>query len=63
MLQSSSNKYISDFIKHYINILDKIAATTTKLKQSQKVSVEEKLIEGKLSSEFSAERISLLSTT
>jgi hypothetical protein len=38
------------------DILDKIPATITKFKQSQKVSVEEKLIDGKLSLEFSAER-------
>jgi hypothetical protein len=38
----------------------KIAATITKFKQSQKVSVEEKLIDGKLSIEFSAERIKLV---
>src|ERR671933_2501792 len=42
------------------DILDKIAATITKLKQSQKVSVEEKLIDGKLSLEFSAEKIKLV---
>jgi hypothetical protein len=39
---------------------DKIAATITKFKQSQKVSVEEKLIDGKLSLEFSAEKIKLV---
>ena len=42
------------------SISDKIAATITKFKQSQKVSVEEKLIDGKLSIEFSAERIKLV---
>jgi hypothetical protein len=42
------------------SISDKIAATITKFKQSQKVSVEEKLINGKLSIEFSAERIKLV---
>jgi hypothetical protein len=42
------------------DILDKIPATITKFKQSQKVSVEEKLIDGKLSLEFSAERIKLV---
>src|SRR5919197_2516130 len=42
------------------DILDKIAATITKLKQSQRVSVEEKLIDGKLSLEFSAEKIRLV---
>jgi hypothetical protein len=39
---------------------DKIAAIITKFKQSQKVSVEEKLIDGKLSLEFSAEKIKLV---
>lgn len=42
------------------SISDKIAATITKFKQSQKVSVEEKLIDGKLSIEFSVERIKLV---
>jgi hypothetical protein len=42
------------------SISDKIAATITKFKQSQKVSVEEKLIDGKLSIEFSAEKIKLV---
>jgi hypothetical protein len=42
------------------SISDKIGATITKFKQSQKVSVEEKLIDGKLSIEFSAERIKLV---
>src|ERR687885_2465037 len=42
------------------DILDKIAATITKLKLSQKISVEEKLIDGKLSLEFSAEKIKLV---
>jgi hypothetical protein len=42
------------------SISDKVAATITKFKQSQKVSVEEKLINGKLSIEFSAERIKLV---
>jgi hypothetical protein len=42
------------------SISDKIAATITKFKQSQKVSVEEKIIDGKLSIEFSAERIKLV---
>jgi hypothetical protein len=41
------------------SISDKITATITKFKQSQKVSVEEKPIDGKLSIEFSAERIKL----
>jgi hypothetical protein len=45
------------------DILDKIAATITKLKQSQRVSVEEKLIDGKLSLEFSAEKIKLVINT
>ena len=39
---------------------DKIAATITNFKQSQKVSIEEKLIDGKLSLEFSAEKIRLV---
>jgi hypothetical protein len=43
-----------------INIFDKIAAAITKFKLSQRVSVEEKLIDGKLSLEFSAERIKLI---
>src|SRR5919204_653458 len=45
------------------DILDKIAATITKLKQSQRVSVEEKLIDGKLSLEFSAEKNKLVVNT
>jgi len=42
------------------SISDKIGATITKFKQSQKVSIQEKLIDGKLSIEFSAERIKLV---
>src|ERR671931_476017 len=42
-----------------IDISDRIAATITKFKESQNVSVEEKLIDGKLSLEFSAESIKL----
>ena len=45
------------------DILDKIAATITTLKRSQRVSVEEKLIDGKLSLEFSAEKIKLVINT
>ena len=52
-----SNKYIRLNIK---SISDKIGATITKFKQSQKVSIQEKLIDGKLSIEFSAERIKLV---
>ena len=44
----------------YIDISDKIAAIITKLKVSQNVSVEEKLINGKLSLEFSTEGINLV---
>jgi hypothetical protein len=47
-------------INFIFDISDKIAATITRLKESQKVSVEEKLIDGKLSLEFFAERINLV---
>ena len=56
----TSNKYISDITEHQIDISNKIAVTITKFKQSQKVLVEEKLIDGKLSLEFSAGRVRLV---
>jgi hypothetical protein len=53
-------RYIGECHSTKIDILDKIAAIITKLKLSQIVSVEEKLIDGKVSLEFSAERIKLV---
>ena len=53
-------RYIGACHPTKIDISDKIAAIITKLKLSQIVSVEEKLIDGKLSLEFSAERIKLV---
>ena len=56
-----ANKIYWRYPSIQIDISDKIAAIITKLKLSQKVSVEEKLIDGKLSLEFSsAERIKLV---
>ena len=55
-----SNKIYWRYHSIQIDISDKIAAVITKLKLSQIVSVEEKLIDGKLSLEFSAERIKLV---
>jgi hypothetical protein len=53
-------RYIGECHSTKIDILEKIAAIITTLKLSQIVSVEEKLIDGKLSLEFSAERIKLV---
>ncbi|MFL6337755.1 MAG: hypothetical protein ACJ718_01385 [Nitrososphaeraceae archaeon] len=53
-------RYIGECHSTKIDISDKIAAIITKLKLSQIVSVEEKLIDRKLSLEFSAERIKLV---
>jgi hypothetical protein len=53
-------RYIGECHSTKIDISDKIAAIITKLKLSQIVSVEEKLIDGKPSLEFSAERIKVV---
>ncbi len=53
-------RYIGACHSTKIDISDKIAAIITKLKLSKIVSVEEKLIDGKLSLEFSAERTKLV---
>jgi hypothetical protein len=53
-------RYIGACHSTKIDISDKIGAIITKLKVSKIVSVEEKLIDGKLSLEFSAERIKLV---
>jgi hypothetical protein len=45
---------------NFSDISNRIAATITNFKQSQQVSIEEKLIDGKLSLEFSAEKIRLV---
>jgi hypothetical protein len=52
-------RYIGECHSTKIDISDKIAAIITKLKLSQIVSVQEKLIDGKLSLEFSAATIFL----
>ena len=53
-------RYIGACHSTKIDISDKIGAIIPKLKLSKIVSVEEKLIDGKLSLEFSAERIKLV---
>jgi hypothetical protein len=57
-----SNKYVRNIIYHEppIHISDKISTTVTKFKQSQRVLVEEKVINGKLSLQFSAEKINVV---
>jgi hypothetical protein len=56
----TSNKYIKNIIEPAIHISDKIAATVSRLKRSEKMQVEEKVINGKLSIHFSAEKIDLI---
>jgi hypothetical protein len=53
-------RYIGECHSTKIDISDKIAAIITKLKLSQIVSVEEKLVDGKPSLEISADRIKLV---
>jgi hypothetical protein len=52
-------KHIRNITEPPIHLSDKIAATVSRFKQSQKVWVEEKVINGKLSIQFSAEKINL----
>jgi len=56
----TSNKYIKNIIEPTIHISDKITATVSRFKRSEKVSIEEKVINGKLSIQFSAEKIDLV---
>ena len=56
----TSNKYIRNIIESQINISDKITTTLERFKQSQRVRVEEKVINGKLSLQFSAEKINVV---
>ena len=51
----TSNKYIRNIIEPTIHISDKITATVSRFKRSEKISVEEKIINGKLSIQFSAD--------
>jgi hypothetical protein len=53
-------KYTRNIIEPPILISDKISTTVTKFKQSQCVSVEEKVINGKPSLQFSAEKINVV---
>ena len=55
-----SNKYVRNIIEPPKQISDKISTTVTKFKQSQRVLVEEKVINGKLSLQFSAEKINVV---
>ena len=54
-----SNKYVKEIIEPQINISDKITTTLERFKQSQRVNVEEKVINGKLSIQFSSEKINI----
>ena len=55
-----SNKYVRNIIEPPKQISDKISTTVTKFKRSQRVLVEEKVINGKLSLQFSAEKINVV---
>src|SRR5437868_8582104 len=55
----TSKRYIRDMTEPRINISDKITTTLERFKQSQRVSVEEKVINGKSSIQFSAEKINI----
>jgi hypothetical protein len=55
----TSNKYIRNIIESQINISDKITTTLERFKQSQRVRVEEKVINGRPSIHFSAEKINI----
>jgi len=54
-----SNKYIKNIIEPSTHISDKITATVSRLKQSEKMQVEEKVINRKLSIHFSAENVDI----
>jgi len=55
-----SNKYVRNIIEPPKQISDKILTTVTKFKQSQRALVEEKVINRKLSLQFSAEKINIV---
>jgi hypothetical protein len=56
----TSNKHITNIVEPPIHISDKVTATITRFKQSQRLTVEEKIINGKLSMQFSADKIELV---
>jgi hypothetical protein len=56
----TSNKSIKNINEPTIHISDKITATVSRLKRSENMQVEEKVINGKLSIHFSAEKIDLI---
>lgn len=56
----TSNKSIENINEPTIQISDKITATVSRLKRSENMQVEEKVINGKLSIHFSTEKIDLI---
>jgi hypothetical protein len=56
----TSNKYITNIVEPPIHISDKVTATVSRFKQSPRLRVEEKIINGKLSMQFSADKIELV---
>jgi hypothetical protein len=56
----TSNKHITNIVEPPIHISDKITATVSRFKQLQRLKVEERVINGKLSMQFSADKIELV---
>ena len=56
----TSNKHITNIVDPPIHISDKITTTVSRFKQSQRLKVEEKVINGKLSMQFSADKIEIV---